>query len=529
MSMSLVASMLWFAAAGDVGGVASLLDPPCGPASAVPVDAMDYDRRTALGLAASEGHEELVRYLLARGADANAEDRWGHRPLDDAKGHGVRRLLMEAGAEDGYRSDDEDASGEEGSPERGGKGEVEDEDEDVDENGRRAEDGGRHRHRHRHRRQRRRRRMDSEVFKGHPAEATSSALLEDDPGAALEVDRDELVFTGEVLGEGSYGWVREAEWRGTEVAVKCLFCTACGGGKLAADHRHQFVSEVSIMSHLRHPNILQFLGVCSAGGGGSGGSGGGPESPALLVTERLSGGNLEGLLRRMIRGQERVKLLDKVRMLAQLAQGVAYLHGRRPAAVIHRDLKPSNLFLDSHRNLKIGDFGLSVTVPHAGPEPIVDAPYRMTGHTGSFLYMAPEVFRGQEYSAKVDVYSFACVAYYLLEGALPLPVVGAASPEQPAPLLEPVAAAAAAADGARPAFRDGGTRHHQTTPELRDLIRDCWAADPGARPPFVEICERLRSIKQRLQRQRRGPRGHTSPLGAWAAAFQACTGGPRRK
>ena len=506
--------MLWFAAAGDVGEVAGLLEG--GSGAPVDVDAMDYDRRTALALAASEGHSPLVRFLLARGANPNAEDRWGHRPLDDARGDEVRKLLRDAGARHGYQAtEEEEVEVEEGGVEEDWKEKEKEE---------KGEDGGEKGAPGRGGRDHLRGDRDSEVYKGYPAEDSRADGLDDGkPAAALEVDRDELVFTGEVLGEGSYGWVREAEWRGTEVAVKCLVCSACGVVQ-REDHQHQFMSEVSIMSRLAHPSIVQFLGVCSRDG-----------SPSLLVTERLAGGNLESLLRRMIHGQERVTLRDKVRMLVQLAQGLAYLHGRRPWAIIHRDLKPSNLLLDAHRNLKIGDFGLSVAVPHAGPEPIVDAPFRMTGRTGSFLYMAPEVFRGEEYSAKVDVYSFACIAYYLLEGTPPLPVVrsaGARGPrvpaeELPAPLLEPVAAAAVAADGARPVFRPGAGA---TPPMLRDLIRACWADDPGARPPFVHVCERLRSITRQLQRERKG-RGHSgpSPLGAWAAAFRACTGRRRSR
>ena len=49
------------------------------------VDEGDYDRRTALHLAAGEGRTEMVELLCQAGADVNVQDRWGNRPLDDAR------------------------------------------------------------------------------------------------------------------------------------------------------------------------------------------------------------------------------------------------------------------------------------------------------------------------------------------------------------------------------------------------------------------------------------------------------------
>lgn len=45
--------------------------------------------------------------------------------------------------------------------------------------------------------------------------------------------------------------------------------------------------------------------------------------------------------------------------------------------------------------------------------------YKLTGETGSYRYMAPEVFRHENYNEKVDVYAFAMIFYELLEGIAP--------------------------------------------------------------------------------------------------------------
>ena len=64
----------------------------------------DYDRRTALHVAASEGHLEMVTFLLDKGAQLNRSDRWGGSPLDDAMRHRhkeVASLLRNKGAHTG--------------------------------------------------------------------------------------------------------------------------------------------------------------------------------------------------------------------------------------------------------------------------------------------------------------------------------------------------------------------------------------------------------------------------------------------
>ena len=70
-------------------------------ARGVDLNAGDYDRRTALHLAASEGQFNAVRYLLERGVTPAPEDRWGGTSLDDAireHHHEVAALLRQASA-----------------------------------------------------------------------------------------------------------------------------------------------------------------------------------------------------------------------------------------------------------------------------------------------------------------------------------------------------------------------------------------------------------------------------------------------
>ena len=58
---------------------------------------------------------------------------------------------------------------------------------------------------------------------------------------------------------------------------------------------------------------------------------------------------------------------------------------------------------------KVCDFGLSRLLPKKGA--IFDDSYRMTGETGSYVYMAPEVFRHEAYNLKVDQYAYSMILY----------------------------------------------------------------------------------------------------------------------
>lgn len=72
--------------------------------------------------------------------------------------------------------------------------------------------------------------------------------------------------------------------------------------------------------------------------------------------------------------------------------------------IIHRDIKPENIFVSRFGEFKLGDFGIAREL---------DRTMSGLSKKGTFSYMAPEMYRGETYDARVDIYSLGIVLYKL--------------------------------------------------------------------------------------------------------------------
>ncbi|GAX74482.1 hypothetical protein CEUSTIGMA_g1931.t1 [Chlamydomonas eustigma] len=200
------------------------------------------------------------------------------------------------------------------------------------------------------------------------------------------------VVLGKVLGQGCFGTTYLGRWRGADVAVKCV--------RVSKDTElTSFLREVEAMSLVRHPNVVPFLGACIQA----------PDQ-FWLLSEFMSGGTLETWLRPG--GKDPLiprPLAHRTRAALQVAQGMAALHGCQPL-IMHRDLKPSNVFVDAGGAARIGDFGL---VRRLLPE---ESKASLTGETGTYLYMAPEVMRHDVYDYKCDIWSWGVLFSETMDG-----------------------------------------------------------------------------------------------------------------
>uniref|UniRef100_A0A8C5IBX8 Mitogen-activated protein kinase kinase kinase 7 n=1 Tax=Gouania willdenowi TaxID=441366 RepID=A0A8C5IBX8_GOUWI len=258
-------------------------------------------------------------------------------------------------------------------------------------------------------------------------------MLETPTGYPFEEINYEDIEVEEVVGRGAFGVVCKAKWKGKDVAIKTIE---------SESERKAFSVELRQLSRVNHPNIVKLYGSCNC--------------PVCLVMEYAEGGSLYNVLH----GAEPLPYYTASHAMSwclQCSQGVAYLHGMKPKALIHRDLKPPNLLLVAGGTvLKICDFGTAC-----------DIQTHMTNNKGSAAWMAPEVFEGSNYSEKCDVFSWGIILWEVITRRKPFDEIGGSGYRETI--------------GTRPPLIKNLPK------PIESLMTRCWSKDPSQRPSMEEI------------------------------------------
>eukprot|EP01122_Echinamoeba_exundans_P014794 TRINITY_DN6778_c0_g1_i1.p1 TRINITY_DN6778_c0_g1~~TRINITY_DN6778_c0_g1_i1.p1 ORF type:complete len:1331 (+),score=177.31 TRINITY_DN6778_c0_g1_i1:128-4120(+) len=250
---------------------------------------------------------------------------------------------------------------------------------------------------------------------------------------------------GAKLGEGSFGSVFLAKYKGQPVAVKKL-------NSISSSAIGDFFRESSIMMSVKqNPNVTRLIGLCQEAGN------------FCIVLEFLKNGALSSYLEK--NGPLKDPALKT--MVLGIANGMASLAEQR---IVHRDLASRNILLDDKDVPKISDFGFSRVV---GDEGIG----KTTSTVGPIRWMAPEAIRTKQFSEKSDVWSFGCTIIELITGEQPY---GDAD-------IFDVAVKLRDQPGYHPDIPE-------TAPEwAKELLPTCWNEHPEMRPTFTEIIAMLNS------------------------------------
>jgi len=197
------------------------------------------------------------------------------------------------------------------------------------------------------------------------------------------------------LGEGSFGKVYKVQWFFWYYAVKEI---------KRIDQSAQ--NEIEILKKISHPNIVKyvehFLNRNSQG----------QVTEMSIVMEYADLGTLTIYREKLNNAMERQFTTETAiwKLLYEISDALAYLHqsGKR---IMHRDLKPDNIlcfnYISNSPTFKLADFGIAKLLTQ-------DAQNRYYTDTraGTYIYMAPEVLIGEEYTFSADMWSVGAIASF---------------------------------------------------------------------------------------------------------------------
>ena len=205
-----------------------------------------------------------------------------------------------------------------------------------------------------------------------------------------KVEREEVNLSELELGSGGWASVKVAEFRGLQVAAKCLHSSI-----ISEYNQRLFLREMHIGATLRHPHLVQFIGATW-------------EGEAMILTELMTT-SLRAILQRGPLNTEQISSVSR-----HVASALNYMHLMRPDPILHRDVSSANILLNLGPNntwiAKLSDYGsanFARLVASPGP--------------GNPSYAAPEASYGALHSPKMDVYSFGVLLIEMATHEFPDP------------------------------------------------------------------------------------------------------------
>ena len=275
-----------------------------------------------------------------------------------------------------------------------------------------------------------------------------------------------IQLTKRELGVGSYASVFEMDYLGLKCAGKKIheILLRQGGGATYALRR--FEEECRLLSRLRHPNIVQFLGVYFEKG---------MQIP-ILVMEFLPT-NLTSCIEK----KEVVYVQISYSILHDVALGLSYLHSQVPP-IIHRDLSSNNVLLTSDMKAKISDLGVAKILNLTPLQ--VSRMVHNTETPGTPAYMPPEAMTADPtYDTCIDIFSYGVLMIHMFSGKWPEPQCGQIRMDRGR--MIPVSEA----ERRSKYFQVIGDQH-----PLMDLILRCIDNDSRRRPSASDTVRRLADL-----------------------------------
>lgn len=186
------------------------------------------------------------------------------------------------------------------------------------------------------------------------------------------------------LGSGSYSIVYEVICKAT---LKHYAMKKIQLDKLSKNQKKYTETEIQVLSELDHPYIIKFIKSFEEKGS------------LHIITELAPGGDLQTRINILKLTNGKMDLDTIWRYSYQIIAGLKELHSRN---IIHRDIKATNIFMMNEHTIKIGDLGISKFIDDITSTQI-----------GTPATMSPEIWNGEGYNEKADMWSLGCLIYQM--------------------------------------------------------------------------------------------------------------------
>ena len=211
---------------------------------------------------------------------------------------------------------------------------------------------------------------------------------------------------GERKGSGAYGAVYKVTVNGIPCIAKRLHDILVNPQvppKEKASIQQKFREECILLSKLRHPHIVHFVGVHY-----------GVYAENLSVVMEWLHTDLASFLQDNFERRVTIPLSTKLSILLDISYGLLYLHTHSPA-IIHRDLTASNILVTKDARAKIADLGVSKLL-----DPHTQAVKMYARVPGTHFYMPPEALKANPvYDFRLDIFSFGHLTLYTVNQEFP--------------------------------------------------------------------------------------------------------------
>ena len=212
----------------------------------------------------------------------------------------------------------------------------------------------------------------------------------------IEDDLNCLILSGVnlttcVLGQGSYGTVYKADYKGTACAAKQIDRRR-GSPTTSERSKQNFLLECLQHSKLRHPNIVKMLGVFY------------PKKKTILpylVMELM-----EYNLTQLLENHQNISMYVKLSILQDVSRGLCYLHTQNPP-IVHQALYSDNILFTKGLTAKIGDF-------KTGAETVSDQALLNVRQNRNSSHFLPDSVHILKYDVSLNVFSFGCVVCHVI-------------------------------------------------------------------------------------------------------------------